>query len=212
MNYYILFSLPILALIIQTTDSLFLFKNRNRLQQSSSDDSDIDDNNIGGSGGGGSLRWVSVLMNYITENKPELLPILTEIAVQNPQLLRLVIGGLTKRDTTSQVEYNEEEQPVDPVVVRRMFEYVLDNDNDDCFKKFACGLTKNNKNITTDMTADELIGYNLAEDNEAIDIRQECSQRFTRCSFKEYKTRDTMTEDSERQLRQMSGISQSDLD
>jgi len=222
MKYLIIVSVILLAIAYQSTDATFFRKHRivlhkqyhfghglphygyhvlthpygqqaGQLEQAST-----------GSSSGGSLRWVSKLLQYITEYKPELLPVLLDIAAKNPGLLQSVAGGLTKRDTSSQVEYNSNDDEgtgavdrdtnddsVDPIVLRRMFEYVLDNDSDDCFKKYVCGLTKTALPSDT-VTADELMAADPVDDNESVSQRKECQTKFSKCLFKDYKVADVV--------------------
>ena len=201
-------------LFLQFSDAFFLFKKKWHFVRHESDDSDdntednTEDNDVVSNGGGGGktseilVRLLPVLLDWVTKNKPELLPKLLDFAIANPQILNLLTGpssgGKTKRDTTSQVEYNTNEETPDQTIVRRMFEFVLENDSDDCFKKYVCGLAREANPSNSTLSA-------IEEENETASIRQECSSKFAKCSFKEYKTRDTITVLSDRQmLRQIS--------
>jgi len=134
-------------------------------------------------GNGNNMQIISVLMRYISTYKPELMPVLTNIALQNPQLLRLIIGGLAKRDTESQLETGVD----DSSITRKMFDHVLEHDTDDCFKKLTCNLSNKNHFNSTDFMDLEL---NHMDSNE-------CNQKFSKCPFKEYKIKDIIETMSE---------------
>lgn len=170
------------SIIVLQTNGLFLFKSR-----SAEEESDIETNSVGV--GNNRLETIATLTRFVRTYKPELLPVLTEIAIANPAILRLITGGINKRNTESQLRPDTE----DPTVTRRMFDFVLDNDSDDCFKKFTCSLSKKN-NFNSSQLMDLDLNY---ENNESISRYSECSQKYSKCSFKEYKIRDIIDSMSE---------------
>jgi hypothetical protein len=170
------------SIIVLQTNGLFLFKSR-----SAEEESDIETNSVGV--GNNRLETIATLTRFVQTYKPELLPVLTEIAIANPAILRLITGGINKRNTESQLRPDTE----DPTVTRRMFDFVLDNDSDDCFKKFTCSLSKKN-NFNSSQLMDLDLNY---ENNESISRYSECSQKYSKCSFKEYKIRDIIDSMSE---------------
>jgi hypothetical protein len=170
------------SIIVLQTNGLFLFKSR-----SAEEESDIETNSVGV--GNNRLETIATLTRFVQTYKPELLPVLTEIAIANPAILRLITGGINKRNTESQLRPDTE----DPTVTRRMFDFVLDNDSDDCFKKFTCSLSKKN-NFNSSQLMDLDLNY---ENNESISRDSECSQKYSKCSFKEYKIRDIIDSMSE---------------
>jgi len=148
------------------------------------------------------------MMRWMSTNKPEMLPVLTEFAIANPKILRLLLdsGDRRKRDVDSQVQYSRQRM-TDPEVIRRVFEFALDHDYDDCFRKYVCALSKQIKDSDTPSNRNST-DTETAEDNEFISFREECSSNFSKCSYKDFKTRDVITELSDREmLRQMSEFS-----
>jgi hypothetical protein len=173
------------SVIVLETNGLFLYKSRS---------AQVETNSVGV---GNRLETIAVLTRFIRTYKPELLPVLTEIAIANPAILRLITGGINKRDTESQLRPDTQSQlspdTEDPTVTRRMFHFVLDNDSDDCFKKFTCSLSKKNNFNSSQLMDLELDN----ENNESISRDSECSQKYSKCSFKEYKIRDMIDSMSE---------------
>ena len=211
MNYIsILF---IVIVFIQFSECLFLFQRREVVVQpivvrqettvqknndKENKENEIDEEPVG------VQSILPTMMRWMSTNKPEMLPVLTEFAIANPKILRLLLAPgdeRRKRDVESQVQYSKE-QMSDPEIIRRVFEFAMDHDYDDCFKKYVCSLTKQIQGLDRPSNSTE---GQLPEDNEPISLREECSSKFSNCSYKDFKTRDVISELSDREvLRQMS--------
>lgn len=189
MRYQLVLLITFSVVVLQT-NGLFLFKSR-----SAQEESDIETNSV--SVGNNRFETIAVLTRFVQTYKPKLMPVLTEIAITNPAILRLITGGINKRDTESQL------RPVTgETVTRKMFDFVLDNDSDDCFKKFACSLSKIN-NFNSSQLMD--LEFNN-ESNESLSRNSECSHKYFKCSFKQFKIRDIIESMSESMSQPFRGI------